>query len=283
MITQADFAYLRDFLHAHSGVVVSDRREYLLAARLLPLARREGLDGLSALVSALRREPHGVVGRDVVDAMTTGETSFFRDRTPFDDFRDRVLPELIAARSSTRTLRIWSAACSTGQEPYSLALMFRDMGRKLDGWTIEILATDLVARSLEYAKRGIYSQFEVQRGLPILHLLKYFTRAGEDWQIVPEIRRMVRFDQGNLLRDFSKLGTFDVVLCRNVMIYFDPLTKADVMQRLARVVRPDGALLLGGAETTIGLTQAFAQHPASRSFFRPTTKIEAPRLRLVHG
>ncbi len=199
--------------------------------------------------------------------MTTNESFFFRDKLPFEHFRDTIMPALLAARAASRRIRIWCAAAATGQEPYSLAIALKEMGKDLRGWRIEIVATDLSTEVLEKAKSGIYSQFEVQRGLPALMLIKYFTQVGETWQIAPEIRGMVKFMPLNLLNDFSHLGRFDLVLCRNVLIYFDQATKIGVLERIADVTERDGFLVLGGAETVVGLTDRFKPIPDKRGVY----------------
>ena len=189
--------------------------------------------------------------------MTTNESFFFRDKIPFEHFRATIMPALIEARAREKRIRIWCTAASTGQEPYSLAMALKAMGAALAGFRIEIVATDLSTEVLEKAKTGIYSQFEVQRGLPITQLVKFFAQVGDAWQIAPEIRGMVHFRPLNLLNDFAALGSFDVVFCRNVLIYFDQPTKIDVLDRIARQMPADGFLVLGAAETVIGLTDAF--------------------------
>src|SRR4051794_25376104 len=203
---------------------------------------------------------------EVVEAMTTNETFFFRDKIPFDHLRETILPALVQARASRQTLRIWCAASSTGQEPYSVAMCVKEFAG-LAGWRVEILATDLSQEVLEKSKAGIYSQFEVQRGLPIQMLVKYFTQIGELWQLNPDIRAMVQHRQLNLLQDFSHLGKFDVIFCRNVLIYFDQDTKTGIFGRLAKMLEPDGMLLLGAAETVVGISNAFRPHPDRRGLY----------------
>jgi chemotaxis protein methyltransferase CheR len=210
--------------------------------------------------------------------MTTNETFFFRDKVPFDHLREVIIPELLKARAGKRGLRIWCAASSTGQEPYSIAMCLKEMGAQLSGWRIEIIATDLAPSVLEKSRSGIYSQFEVQRGLPIQLLVKYFKQNGELWQLNPDIRAMIQFKQLNLLQNFSHLGTFDVVFCRNVLIYFDQDTKVDVFKRLAKVMEPDAFLALGAAETVVGLTDAFKPHPDKRGLYRPNAARAAPSI-----
>jgi len=201
--------------------------------------------------------------------MTTNETFFFRDKVPFDHFRDTIMPEMLKLRAARKSLRIWCAAGSTGQEPYSLAMCLKEMSAALSGWRVEILATDLSQEVLEKSRTGIYSQFEVQRGLPIQMLVKYFKQIGELWQINPDIRGMVAHRQLNLLHDFGQLGCFDVIFCRNVLIYFDQETKANIFGRLVRSMEPDGFLVLGAAETVVGLTEAFKPIGDRRGLYRP--------------
>lgn len=267
-MTPADFDYLRQLLRDRSGLVLSGEKEYLAESRLLPVARKHGLGTLAELVGKLKAHPAPLIV-EVVEAMTTNETFFFRDKLPFEHFRDTIMPALIAARARERRIRIWCTAASTGQEPYSLAMILKDMGAKLAGFRVEILATDLSAEVLERAKSGIYSQFEVQRGLPIQQLLKFFVQAGERWQIAPEIRAMVQFRPLNLLNDFSPLGSFDLMFCRNVLIYFDQPTKIGVLNRLARRMPADGYLVLGAAETVVGLTDAFKPMHDKRGLYAP--------------
>jgi chemotaxis protein methyltransferase CheR len=267
-VTPADYDFLRAMLKERSGLVLSAGKQYLVESRLVPVARKAGLSGLAALVHKLRNPAEPLIA-EVVEAMTTNESLFFRDKVPFEQFRDSMMPALLAARTN-RQIRIWCAAAATGQEPYSLAMCLREMQEKIAGWRIEILATDISTEVLEKARAGIYSQFEVQRGLPIALLVKYFSQVGNLWQIAPEIRAMVQFRPLNLLREFSHLGAFDVVFCRNVLIYFDQDTKAKVLQNIAQMTRADGYLVLGAAETVVGLTDAFAPTPDQRGLYVPT-------------
>ena len=256
-MTPHDYDYLRRLLKTRSGLVLSAEKHYLVESRLLPVARKAGLFNLTGLVAKLRGPDAEALIVEVVEAMTTNESFFFRDKVPFEHFRDTIMPALLSARAASRRIRIWCAAAATGQEPYSLAIALKEMGKDLRGWRVEIVATDLSTEVLEKARAGIYSQFEVQRGLPALMLIKYFTQVGEHWQIAPEIRAMVKFMPLNLLDDFAPLGRFDVVLCRNVLIYFDQATKIGVLERIADVTERDGFLMLGGAETVVGLTDRF--------------------------
>jgi chemotaxis protein methyltransferase CheR len=268
-MTPEDFGYLRTLLKERSGLVLAPEKQYLAESRLLPLARRNGMGTLTELVAKLKAPQAATLTSDVVDAMTTNETFFFRDKLPFDLFRDTVMPALVTARAREKRIRIWCTACATGQEPYSLAMTLKGMGAQLAGYKVHILATDLCAEVLERARAGIYSQFEVQRGLPIQQLVKFFSQVGERWQIAPEIRAMVQFRPLNLLADFKPLGTFDLVFCRNVLIYFDQVTKTQVLERIARQMTDDGFLVLGAAETVVGLTEAFKPVADKRGLYAP--------------
>ncbi len=274
-MTPQDFDYLRKMLKERSGLMLSAEKQYLAESRLLPVARRHGFSTLTELVGKLKL-PTPALASEVVEAMTTNETFFFRDKIPFDHVRDTVMPALIAARAREKRIRIWCTAASTGQEPYSLAMTLKAMNTKLAGYRIDILATDLSGEVLTRAKNGIYSQFEVQRGLPIQLLVKYFTQVGENWQIAPELRGMVQFRTLNLLNDFTPLGSFDLVFCRNVLIYFDQPTKTAVLNRMARQMPDDGFLLLGAAETVVGLTDAFKPMPDKRGLYAPNAQARQP-------
>jgi chemotaxis protein methyltransferase CheR len=268
-VTPVDYEFLRRLLKERSGLVLAPDKQYLVESRLLPVARKAGSTTLAELVQNLRGPHAEPLVAEVVEAMMTNETFFFRDKIPFEHFRDGIMPALLAARAAQRRIRIWCAAASTGQEPYSLAMALKEMGKSVAGWRIEIIATDLASEVLEKARAGIYSQFEVQRGLPIQLLIKYFRQIGDTWQVVPEIRAMVQFRPLNLLVDFTHLGLFDVIFCRNVLIYFDQPTKIGVLERLARVTEPDGFLALGAAETVIGLTDHFKPLTDRRGLYRP--------------
>ncbi len=275
-MTPLDYDFLRKCLKARSGLVLSADKQYLVESRLLPVARKAGLGSLGELVATLKRDNADALMTAVVEAMTTNETFFFRDRVPFENFRARVLPALLSARRTSRTIRIWCAATSTGQEPYSLAMALSEMAGDVAGWRIDLIATDLSNGVLEKARQGIYSQFEVQRGLPIQLLIKYFTRVGDMWQIAPEIRAMVKYQQLNLLTDFSHLGVFDLIFCRNVLIYFDQGTKTDLLNRIARVIAGDGYLVLGAAETVVGLTDGFKTVAERRGLYAPNQRTSKP-------
>jgi chemotaxis protein methyltransferase CheR len=267
-VTPIDYEYLRKLLKDRSGLDLSADKQYLIESRLLPLSRKSSLAGISELVQKMKGGSAAIIDQ-VVEAMTTNETFFFRDKVPFDHFRESIMPEILRARAGRKSIRIWCAAGSTGEEPYSLAMCLKEMSAALAGWRVEIIATDLSQEVLEKSRAGIYSQFEVQRGLPIQMLVKYFKQVGEFWQINAEIRAMVQHRQLNLLNDFSGLGAFDVIFCRNVLIYFDQDTKINIFNRLAKTTEQDGFLVLGAAETVVGLTDAFKPFPERRGLYRP--------------
>lgn len=254
----ADFELLASSIKTRSGLVLTPEKAYLLESRLLPIVRKYNLRTLEELVEVIRKKREEVVLRDITEAMTTNESFFFRDQKPFTVFQKALLPQLLASRASQKKIRIWSAASSSGQEAYSLAMICVEEEAKLQGWKIEIVGTDLSREMVERAKSGIYTQFEVQRGLPVTHLVKYFSQIGSDkWQIKENLRQMVQFKEGNLLHDLSSLGTFDIIYCRNVLIYFDPPTKGKVLLAMSKILAPDGTLLLGGAETVLGISDRF--------------------------
>jgi chemotaxis protein methyltransferase CheR len=262
-----DFQLLSGLLKERSGLVLTADKAYLLESRLVPLARKQGLQGLDDLVRAIRTTKEERLISVVTEAMTTNESLFFRDSSPFDQMRKTMLPGLVKARSGLKRLRIWSAACSTGQEPYSLAMLLKDEAVAFAGYRVELVGTDLSTEVLEKAKSGLYSQFEVQRGLPIAMLAKHFAKVGDMWQIKPDLRGMVQFRQHNLLHDFGLLGQFDVIFCRNVLIYFDQPTKAAILARMAKLLPADGFLVLGGAETVLGITDRLAPVTGMRGVY----------------
>jgi len=275
------FEALRQFLYERSGLSLEGDKLYLVESRLLPIAREFGLADLPSLLKRLQAGDRDLA-QAVVEAMTTNETFFFRDRVPFDKFRSVILPELLAARAAERRLRIWCAACSTGQEPYSLAMLLDEEARRFTGWSVEILATDLSRRAIETARQGLYSQFEVQRGLPITMLLRYFQRAGDKWQINEFLRSRINFREFNLLTDYRPLGGFDAIFCRNVLLYFDVPTRRDILARISRSLAPDGYLLMGSAETVIGLSETFVPHKEHPTLFvHKAAQRQRPELMLV--
>ena len=256
-MNDSDYRFFEDLLKRESGLMITPEKAYLLESRLLPVAAKAGAQGLPELAVRLRMGADAELRRAVVEAMTTNETSFFRDATPFARLKNDLLPFYNKNRPSKK-LRIWSAACASGQEPYSIAMTVKEMAAQFAGWTFEIVATDISNDILAQARSGIYSQFEVQRGLPIQHLVKYFTQtASSRWQICPELREMVTFRPANLLHDLTSLGQFDIVFCRNVLIYFDVPTKTQVLSTLEKQMKPDSVLLLGGSETLMGISELF--------------------------
>jgi len=265
-----DFEFIAQLLYQRSGLVITQEKAYLLESRLNPVARKWDLDSFESLIAALRTNKEERLLIDVTEAMTTNESFFFRDNRPFDQFKDLVLPHMMESRGAKKHLRIWSAACSSGQEPYTLAMILKDDAARLAGWTFEIVATDLSNEILNKAKEGLYSQFEVQRGLPITLLMKYFSQEGEKWRISEVIRKMVTYKSFNLLDNPSALGTFDVVFCRNVLIYFDQQTKSQVLSRISQIMATDGFLYLGGAETVLGISESFEVMPGQRGVYRLT-------------
>jgi chemotaxis protein methyltransferase CheR len=255
-ITPSAFGYVSDLVRQYAAIVIGPGKEYLVESRLMPLARDAGLEDVSSLVARLQLSQDDRLRRQVVEAMTTNETSFFRDRDPFTAFTQVVLPDLCRKRGANRRITVWSAACSTGQEPYSIAMSAVDHPLITSDWTVEILATDINEEILDRARSGRYSQLEVNRGLPASLLVRHFERCETDWRVVNPVRDMVRFKALNLNEPFD-LPFMDVVFLRNVLIYFDAATKAAVLQRVRRVLKPDGYLFLGGSETTIGLDDGF--------------------------
>jgi chemotaxis protein methyltransferase CheR len=266
-VTPHDYAYLSKLLNERSGLQLAGDKQYLIESRLLPVARQNNCGSIGDLVAKLKSFAEEPLRQRVTEAMTINESFFFRDKTPFDRFQDTVLPYMQNMRAAAKRIRIWCAAASTGQEPYSLAMMFKQAGGEFAGWKIEIVATDISTEVIEKAKSGLYSQFEVQRGLPIQLLLKYFKQDGDQWRISQELRDMVQYRQHNLLDDFASLGMFDVIFCRNVLIYFDSKTRQDVLTRISRSLVKDGQLLLGAAETVVGFTNMFMPMPDKRGLY----------------
>ena len=266
-LTPTAFAALADLLKTKSGLVIGPDKTYLLETRLGAVLKRANLPDLNALADRVKRNPNDATAREVVEAMTTNESFFFRDDKPFQHFRTHALPRLLAARAGNATIRIWSAASSSGQEAYSLAMIMAESKALLAGRTVEIVGTDIARDQLARAQQGLYTQFEVQRGLPVQMLVRYFKKDDTNWQLNDTIRSMVRFREWNLLGDLRALGRFDVVFCRNVLIYFDQPTKARVLEAIAGQMPADGALYLGGAETVLGITNRFSPMPGERGVY----------------
>jgi chemotaxis protein methyltransferase CheR len=256
-MTDQDFEFIRKLMRERSGIELEAGKEYLVEARLTPVVRKLSLGSISDLVGQARLQGANGLQTAILEAMVTTETSFFRDHQPFEALERVVLPDLMARRREERRLTIWCGACSTGQEPYSLAIVIREHFPELLNWDVSILATDLSATALERARTACYSQIEVNRGLPANLLCKYFRQTGTHWQLAPELRAMVRFEELNLARQWPPLSKMDLILMRNVMIYFDTSAKKEILARLKRLLRPDGYLLLGGAETTFNLNDSF--------------------------
>lgn len=266
-MTPAEFQVIAQLVKQRSGLALTEDKMYLVESRLMPVAQRHGLGDLARLVQRVRTPGADAVIADVVEAMTTNETFFFRDKTPFDHFEKVILPSLIPARAAQKSLRIWCAAASTGQEPYSLAMIIKEKFPQLKDWKIDIIGTDISKEVLAKARAGNYTQFEVQRGLPIQLLIKYFKQEGQNWNISDDIKKMVQYRSFNLLDGFLSLGNFDVVFCRNVLIYFDRDTKADVLKRIAERLSGDGFLLLGAAETVIGVSDRYQPAADARGLY----------------
>lgn len=274
-MTPDDYKLLSTLLKERSGLDLTEDKIYLLESRLTPLARRRGLDSLEELIQEIRlRKPEPLI-LEVTEAMTTNESFFFRDEKPFTIFRETILPQLIEARASKKAIRIWCAAASSGQEPYSLGMIIKEFEAKLAGWRIDIVGTDISSAILQRAREGLYSQFEVQRGLPVKLLMKYFKQEGEQWRIDESLRKMVTYKELNLLKDFKSLGRFDIVYCRNVLIYFDRPTKGVVLERIGELLPDDGQVVLGAAETVVGITDKFKAVPSLRGIYRPVRGEEA--------
>ena len=256
-MTDRDFEFIQKLLKERCAIVLEPGKEYLVETRLTPIVRQLNLGSISELVGQLRAQPGNVASDKVIEAMVTTETSFFRDHNPFESLRRHVLPDLVTRRRVDRGLTIWSAACSTGQEPYSMAIMLRENFPELMSWNVTILASDLSREALARAQEGRYNQTEINRGMPATLLVKYFEQHGTTWQLKADIRNMVRFQEINLARSWPFMPRVDLLLLRNVMIYFDVETKKSILSRAARLLKPDGYLVLGGAETTLNLVDHF--------------------------
>ena len=270
-LPEEDFEYLRELMHLRTAIVLERGKEYLALSRLEPVARDHGLTTVSELVDKLRtRELTSALHDQVVDALTTNETTFFRDYNPWESLRTLVMPELLARKERTRTLAIWSAGCSSGQEPYSIAMSIREHFPELLTWQLSILGTDISGSVLDRARAGRYGQLEVNRGLPAHLLVRHFTRAGMEWEIEEPIRRMVRFEHHNLNDAWPSMPPFDLVLMRNVMIYFETEAKRQVLAKMHDQLAPHGYLLLGASETTYSLSDDFIREPDGRTaWYRP--------------
>lgn len=270
-INTGTFDFLCNYIRDKSAIVLEPSKAYLVESRLNPVARDNGLASLEDLVSALKKPSNRELSRQVIDAMTTNESSFFRDLQPFEALKSTIIPELMERRAKERTLNIWSNACSSGQEVYSIAMLLRESFPALNGWKVRLIASDLSSAILKKAQEGIFNQTEVNRGLPMPMLLKYFTKSGIQWQIKEDVRKSIEFKEVNLIETWpSWLPAMDIVFLRNVLIYFSPETKTTILNKVHRALKPDGCLFLGGAETTMNLDTKFVRSPVGKTTcYRP--------------
>ena len=257
VLSPANYKFLQQQIYRHSGIVLDEDKHYLFESRLMPVARAAGLPTLNELCNCLRSRVHAGLAKQVMEALTTNETLFFRDMAPFETLKNRILPELMASLPAHESLNIWSAAASSGQEAYSIAMLVRERG--VTGRETRILGTDVSEHILDRARAAKYVQFEVNRGLPATYLVKYFTRDGLDWLLKEEIRSMVTFRPFDLRRPMAELGRFHIIFCRNVLIYFDLETKNRVLQQLLLALEPGGYLFLGSAESLYQVQDRFEQ------------------------
>jgi chemotaxis protein methyltransferase CheR len=269
--SNAEFAYVRDLVKNAVAIALGPEREYLMEARLAPIAEHEGFTCVSELVRSLTGKTAGDLHWKVIEAMTTNETSFFRDIKPFEALRHKVLPQLIQNREKEKQISVWCGACSTGQEPYSLSILLREHFPILHGWKVKILATDISNDVLQKAQRGRYTQLEVNRGLPAQLLIKHFRKEGTEWQISDAIRSMVEFRRVNLIGSWPPMPNVDIVLLRNVLIYFPVETKTQILRNMRRILRPDGYLFMGTAETTVNLAVQYdSETHQTVTYYRPS-------------
>jgi chemotaxis protein methyltransferase CheR len=272
----SDYEYLSNFLLGTSGLSLGSGKEYLIESRLIPLAQTLELEGIEQLIGVLRKGTDPRLESAVTEAMTTNETLFYRDKQPFEELRKTILPALMEERRDSKSIRIWCAAASTGQEPYTINMVLREHFPELYNWNVEIVATDIDTAVLNRAQAGVYSQFEVQRGLPVQMLMKNFEQCESGWKVNDNIKEGIQWRQLNLLNNFSILGKFDVIFCRNVLIYFQNETKKDILDRLAERTQRDGYLFLGAAETVLGISEAYTRFKECKAaVYRPVTGVLA--------
>lgn len=272
-LSTPEISFLSELVAEFSGNVIAERQAYILEKQLTPIAKRIGLGCVADLVSMLKRKPNPALATEIAEAVTINETSFFRDKHPFDALRKTIIPDLIKKNESKRSIRIWCAASSCGQEPYSIAMLIRETFPQLNDWKIEIIATDISNEMLDKCKSGKFSQLEVNRGLPARTLVRFFDRVGTDWQAKSELRKLISFRRLNLTKSFPVLGQFDIAFVRNVLIYFDQKTKKDILQRVRRVLHSDSYLFIGSVETTIGLGAPYRREEIDATVcYRPTNK-----------
>lgn len=255
-MNNSDFQYIQSFIKNHTAIVLDTGKDYLVESRLSPIAKEYGLHSVDNLVATFKEKPTDDLKLKIIDAMTTNETLFFRDIHPFELLKEKILPELINKRGKKRVLSIWCAAASSGQEPYTIAMLLKELGYALNGWTIEFIASDISEKILAKAREGVYSQLEVNRGLPMPYLLKYFDKEGAGWRIKQELRDMVHYRKINIINSWP-ISNVDIVFMRNVLIYFDLETKKEIFNRLTTTLARDGYLFLGGSETVLGITNQF--------------------------
>jgi chemotaxis protein methyltransferase CheR len=258
-LTQDDFRYVADLIYSNAAIVLDEKKDYLVEARLSRIVRSERFHNTAALVEALKKPGNKILLSRVIDAMTTNETSFFRDATPFEQLKTKVVPQFIKAREKEKQLNIWCAACSSGQEPYSVAMVLRSCFNDRSNWKIRLIASDLSEKVLARAKSGEYTQIEINRGLPEDMLKRHFQQQGSNWVVKDELREMVEFRKINLIESFSGLPKLDIVFLRNVLIYFDNSTKQAILEKLSRILKPDGLLFLGNSETTMHLSSDYVR------------------------
>lgn len=264
-LSPADFTFVCELVRQRSAIVLESGKEYLVVSRLTSVAQQNGFSNLGELVTRLRSQPMGPLPQKVVEAITTNETSFFRDLYPFDVLKKEIVPEILQKRAAEKRLTIWCGAASTGQEPYTIALVLKENFPQLDNWSVKIIATDINNEVLEQARSGVYSQIEVNRGLPAPMLIRHFEKVGSEWRIKEPLRKMIEFRPVNLISYWPAMPPVDIVFLRNVLIYFDQPTKREILGKIRKVMRPDGYLFLGGAETTINLDETFERTQFDRA------------------
>jgi chemotaxis protein methyltransferase CheR len=275
----ADHEFLRSLLHQRTGIQLDPSREHFAEMRLGGLANDHGFDSLADVLEAVRTEEHwGVLHRLIVEALAISETSWFRDAHLWAEMRETILPGLLERRRDSRTLSFWSAACASGQEPYSLAMLLHELGDRLDGWRVKLLATDFSHGILKRARAGCYSPIEMNRGLPAAQLVRNFRKTSEDgWELRPEVRNRVEFRELNLALGWPELPAMDVVLMRNVLLYFEPELRRRVLRQLARLLKPDGVLVLGAGETTLTMDDSFEAFPLARTVVYRRRELDSRR------
>ncbi len=264
-INPADFDHISKIVREQSAIVLEKGKEYLVESRLMPLVHQEKLGSLENLVAKLKAQPRGELRDTVIEAMTTNETSFFRDIHPFETLKKEIFPDLIEKRKDKKELNIWCGASSSGQEPYSLAMILKNQFPTLNTWKISFSASDISNQMLNRCRSGIYSQLEINRGLPAPLMVKYFNRLGTEWQVKEDLRKMIQFRITNLSEKWPFMPPLDLIMMRNVLIYFDVEMKKDILGKIRKLLKPDGYLFLGAAETTLNLDENFERMPYKQS------------------